>query len=388
VNFASKGIEESSLSNYAPDWKHWSEFHHDIGSNDLYLESILGDDVNRAYVWTLFMTYLYSKGRRAEQIMGILSSVRYLLLTRFSSISFLNNEIVVNSRKACRRSPEEQREYIEACRLREKLPLNIEMILDMRRHLWETTDWNFDGIMSRCVWVASALSFDRGTRSSNVTLPDGTHALDHNLRCRQVIFIFKVGSTITRVEAGPRMNDAERSDNSLIINVNITIITSKSSGSCRSNKVAEIVLTRDHSTAVSQLIDDLADFSRHSGSQGDQPFFSFYRTSPVTDKRLHKVLTRKDLVTEVQNCAERFNLPRAKFATKSFRKGNATQSGLSNIPKEERNRIGGWAPRSRVPDQHYDSSAQYRGALDLAEVPGSTVLTTEQLRARASHTTR
>ena len=164
------------------------------------------------------------------------------------------------------------------------------------------------------------------------------------------------------------------------MSVRISTVTSKVTGSGRSHKVVDALITRS-CEASSQFIDDLAEFVRRSEVSGDDPLFSFYRTSKTTKRRAKKILTRGEVSAELKNCAERLNLPKKRFATRSLRKGMSTQMSLGNRSREERNRAGGWAPTSLVPDIHYDISAQLRGALDAAAAPGATTLTDSQLRA-------
>ena len=342
------------------------------------MQSVAGDDDARAVVWTLFMLHLYEVfNRREDQIYHVLAGTRHNLIAGLSSTRFLTHDAVKNARRACRRSPEEQRAVEELRRKTEQLPVNLEMIADLREHLWVQTSWDFEGIKSKATWLVCCLSFDRGHRASNLTLPGNKHALDHNLRCASTIFNVSSPKGIVKLPAGPELLGVL---NSSIVSVRISTVTSKMTGSGRSHKIVDALITRD-CEASSQFVDDLAEFVRHSQVSGDDPLFSFYRVSDKTKRRAKKVLTRGEVTIELKKCAGRLNLPSKRFATRSLRKGMSTQMSLGNISREERNRAGGWAPGSTIPDTHYDRSAQLRGALGAASLPGASTITNDQLRS-------
>lgn len=180
-----------------------------------------------------------------------------------------------------------------------------------------------------------------------------------------------------KVPAGPALCSII---DSRISSVRIATVTSKTTGSGRSQRTVDALITRD-CEASSQFINDLAEFVRRSEVSGDDPLFSFYRTSEKTGLKSKKVLTRGEVANELKKCADRLGLPRERFATRSLRKGMSTQMSLGNLSREERNRAGGWAPGSSIPDVHYDRSSQLRGALEAAAAPGAATLSTDQLRA-------
>ena len=102
---------------------------------------------------------MYSGGSRAEQVHSGLSGVRYYLLTGLSGITFLSDESIALVRKAVRRSPEEQRVYLEEKRLRAQLLASVDMLGNMRDFLWKEDMWGFDDLLDKVIWLSSELSF-------------------------------------------------------------------------------------------------------------------------------------------------------------------------------------------------------------------------------------
>jgi hypothetical protein len=185
------------------------------------------------------------------------------------------------------------------------------------------------------------------------------------------------GENLRRVRAGAAMIGISHER---VVSATLDIVTSKTSGCGKSLKIEPAVISRN-SEASCQLLKDLVLFVQHSGADGNDPLLSFYRTSTVTGISLQKTITRKEINGAIKDCAVRCGLPPRFFSATSLRKGHATYSALSGVPAELRNKIGGWAPNSKVPDKHYNQSGRVIGALDLATRAGTRALNVRQLRA-------
>lgn len=379
INFLKKAVSTSTAANYSPHWKVWEGFHERNGSEDLYLTSLGENDGAKALVWTLFILHLYADlGKRGEQVYQVLAGVRYYLLHHLCGVGFLNHDAVRNARRACRRTPEEERSHALQQRLQALMPVSIDMLDNLRESLWCPEQWEFDDLLKKAIWLACCLSFDRGPRLGNVSLKNGKDDLDHNIRCDSAEFsVSTVSGGTLKVKAGPAMRHYKPCD---VVSLTIAILTSKTSGGGKKMKLEPIVITRCSSRS-SQLLDDFTLFVQHAGVEGDQPLLSFYRKSKKTGHIAHKIVTRREIVAEIKACATRCGLPPQYFSANSLRKGNATQSSLARLNPEERNRAGGWAPGSTVPDQHYDHAARYHGALDAASNVGARHLNTGLVRA-------
>ena len=254
------------------------------------------------------------------------------------------------------------------------------MLANLRDHLWGSDDdWSFEQIHRKAVWLACCLSYDRGPRLGNLTLKNGRTAIDHNIRCSSVSFLVDQPAGQRRVAAGSAMQSV---GDSQVVSMTIEIVTSKTTGGGKALKILPAVISR-HTAESSQLLIDFARFVRKSGSERDQPLLSFYRESPKTRKRMHKILTRKDINQEIKACAIRCGLPASFFsATSCLRKDHAIQTTRSWMWAQERNVAGGWAVNSKVPDRHYDQSRpRVHGALDAAASNGSRSMNVEHLRA-------
>jgi hypothetical protein len=291
-------------------------------------------------------------------------------------VRFLGHEVVNNARRACRRNPEEQRSYVERRRNEAFLPATIDMLDNLRIYLWRDDDWSYDEILRKAIWLACCISFDRGPRISNLSLPSSKLASDHNIRCNQATFTVISDNGPKAILAGDQMIDVRAE---YVTSLSLDFVTSKTTGSGRTHQILPALISRC-SERSAQLLDDFVAFVQHSGANGNEPLLSFYRTSLITHRRAHKTLRRNDVNAEIKKCAVRCGLPPKYFSSISLRKGNATATSLGGLSTTERNVAGGWAPTSRVPDIHYDTSKRITGALDVASRNVSNLLNLDQLR--------
>jgi hypothetical protein len=315
--FLKTSVCASTAAQYAPDWKLWIQFHESNCSVDYFLRSIEDDDTARAIVWTLFVFYLYDHlGKRAEQVTGVLSGVRYHLLANLASVRFLGHEVVNNARRACRRNPEEQRSYVERRRNEAFLPATIDMLDNLRIYLWRDDDWSYDEILRKAIWLACCISFDRGPRISNLSLPSSKLASDHNIRCNQATFTVISDNGPKAILAGDQMIDVRAE---YVTSLSLDFVTSKTTGSGRTHQILPALISRC-SERSAQLLDAFVAFVQHSGANGNEPLLSFYRTSLITHRRAHKTLRRNDVNAEIKKCAVRCGLPPKYFSSISLRK--------------------------------------------------------------------
>ena len=239
-----------------------------------------------------------------------------------------------------------------------------------------TTGRAYDAIPRKAIWLACCISFDRGPRISNLTLPNSKMAVDHNIRCMNAKFLVRytrsTESDVKTISAGGEMVNIAIGQ---VVSLTLDFVTSKTTGSGRSHQIVPALITRTTARST-QLLEDFVNFVQHSGASGDDPLLSFYRTSPKTHKRMRKILRRKEINDEIKACAVRCGLPAHYFSSVSLRKANATVSSLAGASASERNVTGGWAPESRVPDVHYDHSKRIAGALDAATHHGANAVAT------------
>jgi hypothetical protein len=118
---------------------------------------------------------------------------------------------------------------------------------------------------------------------------------------------------------------------------------------------------------------------------GSENLLSCHRSSPITHISSNKVPTRNEDIEEIKGGAVRCGAAGHFFAATSLRKDTATDLARAGLPREERNRIGGWAPDSSVPERHYDHSKRIEGVLDAGSEEGVRPLGLEHLRLMIPH---
>jgi hypothetical protein len=376
TRFLAAGVASSTAAHYLPDWARWVEFHRVNGSEDLYLHSIRGQDMARAQVWTLFAYHLFLEGRREGQVTSVLAGVRHHLIAHLESVAFLDQPVVGQARRACRRSVNERRAIAAHQAEAVFLPVSVDMLKDLRAALWKEGDWSFDEVERKAIWLASCLSFDRGLRISNLTRPCSKSAMDHNIQARDASFTVGEGEEYRIVHIGPELEGVAPE---AVKALTVQCMSSKTTGGGTPASMLSLVFTRS-SPGSEQLLLDCLEFAKHAGVCGSDPLLSYRRVSLKTNRRSHKVLTRSIVNEAIKACAVRCGLPADYFSATSLRKGNPTTTTLAGFSREDRNRAGGWALNSTVPDRHYDHSDRIRGALDAAAGAGAERMGVEQLR--------
>ena len=132
-------------------------------------------------------------------------SEAFSLVSDSNGESFFDESVVKQAVKGARRSTEELRASAAEGEETQMLPAFMEMMMAMRKQLWEESDVDALGLYMKGVYIAAALSFDTGLRPGQVRLADGPLAEDHCLRAGDFQYRVCDGEEERRVRGGEEL---------------------------------------------------------------------------------------------------------------------------------------------------------------------------------------
>jgi hypothetical protein len=359
--FLGESVRPSSGKTYKPSWEKWLGYLDSLNpqSNPGELFQRIPNSQGRATRLAMYYHYLHKElNLREEQISAASTGLKYFLECKGVDTSFFGAIAASRGRKASKRTIIEKSLYEEEKLKKSILPIGLDIILELRRVLWEETDWNSkEGADSKGIWIATGLGYDSGDRVSNVTLKDGPTASDHCIRARQVNLevLNKLTGDTNVVVGGEAFRDHVKGIDFSVTSITLDYLTSKTA-----HKKA--ILNVDNE-GDSLLINDLVEWILRSGVLGCDELTTRY----FDGKR--KVITSQSVRSAIKTCCISFGLNPDKFSTKSLRSGFTTQYAVSGANKVERNAQGGWKKGSVIPDKHYNFHIP-RGALSLGVSTG------------------
>lgn len=350
----------------------WEAFHGSMlgGSTDYFLEHCK-DDVERAQVVCMFIKGCVDLELKDKQIGKMVASVRHQFEVAQKPLAFFDNSLVQSMRKALKPSTAQIRaEAIEGAQ-HVKLPVPCEVIDHMHTVLWEGSDWDWDGTLSRAISTACELSLWTGFRASNMVSP-GKDEEDHAVRFSDLVFSLHGDRYQRRVNVSKDLVDIEEDE---VISFTAHVYSSKT-GRVKGAKVPSTVTREtDLGNKLVKKVFLLAQQMVQSPLfNPDDPMFTVYRLKK--DKWFRRLMRRSDLSNSAKDSGEEFDIPREHLASSSFRKAAATNKRLAGGSDGDVAAVGAWAlnkhGRSTVAGNHYDL-ADVTGRQGAVGAPGITV---------------
>jgi hypothetical protein len=204
-----------------------------------------------------------------------------------------NAAAIGRGRKAYKRTPQENREYIKAGLGRARPPVWFALIEQLREDLWLNRGFGPADIDSKMTYITTVFGFDVAMRAGEATHIGGG-AEDHTIKCEDVVLHLTVpvayeGVSHLRLRGGTWMvRDLVSPGN--VRMVEICALTHKP-GVINTTKE----IKRD-SEEEEEFLEDLVHFMKHSGATSQEPLVSRGATEPNGTVR-HKVC-RARMVTE------------------------------------------------------------------------------------------
>ena len=181
----------------------------------------------------LFIAYLRDirEVKGFDSVSQILSGLRFFWKKKGADSSFFDNPIIMQAKKGARLTMDEIRETALVKEGERFLPVCTEMVMQMRKQLWEQSGSDRIGLDMKGTYLAAALSFDMGLRPGNVRARDGPDAEDHCIRANH--FRFRVLTSPgheTKKMGGQSIREflnQSVSNVKLVVGVDIVVLTGK-----------------------------------------------------------------------------------------------------------------------------------------------------------------
>jgi hypothetical protein len=169
--FLTNSVSPATAKSYLSGVKKWREYLESLGNNfpGYFLET-MKDESDKGLRVVLYMAYLYMNfGLREEQINRLVTGVKFLFEIEGKPSEFFSLAVVSRGRAAGCRNVPESRQHEETRSHTRILPMCIDIVLNMRRELWENKSWSVPDIDQRAIWLAVGLGFNTGPRIGNLT---------------------------------------------------------------------------------------------------------------------------------------------------------------------------------------------------------------------------
>lgn len=300
TQFLEGSVGEHTHDDYKRFWAMWVDFLAVWRHTDDVALLKLGTPIEKAKVVLLFVVYLYTDcDRREEKVTEVPSALRHFMVTEHKQdVGFLSLEIMRKAKQACKRSTGEVRDRQDAQEANAIIPFCLEIVVALRKKLWVETQWDYEGILRKALWITIGLGTDRGCRPSNLVQKDGKKAKDHTLRNSRVTFLLRGGKV---AQAGPAMRGVACED---VEGVRVKLSTHKAgTDSSLGVQVGD--------GAGPHLMEDLAVWAAHWADQGqggeEDHFCRWHRVSSTGKNRgmRGKTVTAEELRGAIKaGCAD------------------------------------------------------------------------------------
>jgi hypothetical protein len=360
TRFMGGSVTRKTMVGYQREWKTWVEFvtrKNQGRKSDPYLSC--EDDRVKVLMMCHLLAERKAAGKREKAATGITAAIRKHFAVALQSTEWMKAEAITVARRACRRTPQENREYAKSGKGRARLPVWFALMEQIREKLWEGRGFEWEDIDSKMTYIAAMYGFDIAARAGEATSPDG-ESEQHTILCEDVVIhltekIRIEGQWIERVRGG----DEATLESIEIDNVNTLEICALT------HKVGQINTTKRiarNSEEEAQFLEDLMEFMKHSGAGAKDPLFS--RNTKKPNGVMSKKKCRPKMVTEaIKTEVTAQGLPPLLFSFHSLRKGAVTHMKALGVSREETLARGNYSANSAMIDTVYNYNSAGTGPL-------------------------
>ena len=327
-------------------------------------------EMTKIYRIILFMNDLYDKGFRKPAIDKILTAMSSVFLKAGRSNSIFSNTLVIQAKKGTMGSNEEIRRTNRAKIEVPTLPLSGDMIQESRKMFWDQKGWSRTDMDSRVMWIILGIGFNFGWRVSQMTLaPKKKNGVlkgnDHCVRTGDLKFSVQANkskSELVIIQGGKELRQYLKHD--LVKNLKKVKFCEFSLLSGKMVKSKTYVLDKkkiSRDTVIeATILEDLCMWIVYAEPKEADEF-----TCRYDNKNNRKVVTAAGVNAAIKQLAVKFDFDPRMFSSRSLRSGLASSLNALGVSTVKRNRIGGWAAGSTVPDNHYVHCESVQGVFGL-----------------------
>jgi hypothetical protein len=358
--FLGGSVTIGTMKGYEREWKVWTEF---VArkSRRTDADPYMREQSDRTKV--LMVCHLFAErhqaGKREKAATGITAAVRKHFALAMESTEWMSAEAIGVARKSCKRTSQENREYIKAGSGRARLPVWFALIEKLREDMWVNKGFGPDVIDQKMTYIAAVFAFDMAMRAGEATHVGG-EAEDHTTLCEDVVIhltdpVIHEGLSQLSLRGGSAaITDLVEPSNVRMIE--ICALTHKPGVI---NATKEI---RRGSEEEEEFLEDLVSFMKHSGATSREPLFS--RRAALTNGTVRHKVCRPRAVTEALKAeVVRQGLEPTLFSFHSLRKGAVTLMKALGVSREETLARGNYSRASAMIDTTYNYNSSGTGPL-------------------------
>jgi hypothetical protein len=353
--FLGTSVTSGTMAGYEREWRTWVEFV-SRKSRRTDADPYLRDCSDKTKV--LMICHLFEErhraGKREKAATGITAAIRKHFALALEETRWMDAQAIAVGRKACKRTSQENREYVKSGSGRARLPVWFALIEQLREDLWVNRGFGPDDIDSKMTYITAMFGFDIAMRAGEATHVGG-NAEEHTIKCEDVVvhlmspvsyegvlrYSLRGGTTAFHQSVDP-------------CNVRMVEVCALTHKPGVINTTKQI---KRNSEEEEEFLEDLVCFMKWSGATSQEPLFSRRSTSRNGTIR-HKVC-RARMVTDVLKAeVTRQGLDPTLFSFHSLRKGAVTLMKALGVSREETLARGNYSRASVMIDTtyNYDSS--------------------------------
>jgi hypothetical protein len=348
------------MAGYRREWKTWTEFVQRKcrgGDPDPYLEK--QEDRVKVLMVCHLLAERKEAGKREKAATSITAAIRKHFATALLNTEWLNSEAIAVARKACRRTPHENREYMRAGQGRARLPVWLSLLGRLREKLWEGRGFGWEDIDSKMTYVTAMYGFDVAARAGEATSNGGDNP-GHTILCGDIIMhleeaVTDDGVSVNRIRGGSTLM-VEKVEIRNVRMLEVCALTHKV-GTINTTK-----MIRRNGEEAEEFLEDLTEFMLRSGAVTGDPLFSRRAVQPG-GKLSHKVCRSKMVTDAIKEEVKSQGLSPDLFSFHSLRKGAVTQMKALGVSRDEILARGNYAPLSGMIDSVYNYNSTGTGPL-------------------------
>jgi hypothetical protein len=306
-----------------------------------------------------FFRVRYQNGLRGKGATEAGAAVRKYFMIKLLDTEWMDDPQVSNARKACRRSPEENREFIRAGAGRDKKPIWYDLLGQIREEYWEDKVYGVLTADRMMTYICAMFSYDMALRKGEANA-SGEKEEDHTIRNEDVTFTLRepisIGGEVTYMIRGGSEEFRSKVTPDNVESCHVGAVTHKV-GLIRAGKVIGRRTIEEEG-----FLEDLVQWVLMSGAGPRDPLFSRYLQFPGKLRSLKKC-TGKMITKAIKEMVLRAGMDPGQFAFHSVRKAAITQLKAHGIVREEANARGNYSRDSVMVNTVYNSNEGGRGPL-------------------------
>jgi hypothetical protein len=183
--FVKKSVVRDTMKKYSYGWRDWCMYGDGYGWGEYYMTTATRTEKIR-HLMNFFLER-YKRGLRAKQATEAGAAVRKYFEIKLLSTEWFDDPQVKLARKSCRRSTDENREYVRSRNGKDKKPIWYDLLAQIREDLWEGSDYSCCGIDNKMVSINVMFSYDLALRRCEANRP-GLNSENHTLLNEDLVF--------------------------------------------------------------------------------------------------------------------------------------------------------------------------------------------------------